>query len=196
MIREFLKRRRSTACPRAGDRRREPKQQGPFATHESWRRPARRVQHPRIASPAIRKANRHFARRSEILCRKISLARDKTGPLHGPQFSSPRRASSTTAPILPSPRPASRSTSARRPHRSDRSCALRAALRRHASLRALRKLARHRQARHAHRPSRACHVRARYSMSREPGNVAGMHLYSFGGAVRTATWMRELIAGR
>ena len=36
---------------------------------------------------------------------------------------------------------------------------------------------------------------ARYSASREPSNVAGVHLYSFGGAVRTAQWMRELIAG-
>ncbi|HEX9395432.1 MAG TPA: methylenetetrahydrofolate reductase [Burkholderiales bacterium] len=36
---------------------------------------------------------------------------------------------------------------------------------------------------------------ARYSASREPGNVAGVHLYSFGGAVRTAAWVRELIAG-
>lgn len=36
---------------------------------------------------------------------------------------------------------------------------------------------------------------ARYSASHEPSNVAGVHLYSFGGAVRTATWMRELIAG-
>jgi len=25
--------------------------------------------------------------------------------------------------------------------------------------------------------------------------VIGVHLYSFGGAVRTATWMRERIAG-
>ena len=36
---------------------------------------------------------------------------------------------------------------------------------------------------------------ARYSASHESSNVAGVHLYSFGGAVRTATWMRELIAG-
>jgi methylenetetrahydrofolate reductase (NADPH) len=35
---------------------------------------------------------------------------------------------------------------------------------------------------------------ARYSASRVPSNVAGVHLYSFGGAVRTATWMRERIA--
>ena len=35
---------------------------------------------------------------------------------------------------------------------------------------------------------------ARYSVSREPSNVAGVHLYSFGGAVRTAAWMRERIA--
>ena len=30
---------------------------------------------------------------------------------------------------------------------------------------------------------------------RGPGNVAGVHLYSFGGAARTAAWMRERIAG-
>jgi methylenetetrahydrofolate reductase (NADPH) len=34
---------------------------------------------------------------------------------------------------------------------------------------------------------------ARYSLLREPSNLAGVHLYSFGGAVRTAAWMRELI---
>jgi methylenetetrahydrofolate reductase (NADPH) len=34
---------------------------------------------------------------------------------------------------------------------------------------------------------------ARYSLQREPSNVAGVHLYAFGGAVRTATWIRELI---
>ena len=34
---------------------------------------------------------------------------------------------------------------------------------------------------------------ARYSLQREPSNVVGVHLYSFGGAVRTASWMRELI---
>jgi methylenetetrahydrofolate reductase (NADPH) len=36
---------------------------------------------------------------------------------------------------------------------------------------------------------------ARYSAGHAPGNVAGVHLYSFGGAVRTAAWMRGLIAG-
>ncbi|HZM35096.1 MAG TPA: hypothetical protein VFC18_11450 [Burkholderiales bacterium] len=36
---------------------------------------------------------------------------------------------------------------------------------------------------------------ARYSAMREPSNVAGMHLFSFGGVVRTAAWMRERIAG-
>jgi len=36
---------------------------------------------------------------------------------------------------------------------------------------------------------------ARYSRSRAPSNVIGVHLYSFGGAVRTATWMRERISG-
>lgn len=34
---------------------------------------------------------------------------------------------------------------------------------------------------------------ARYNRNREPSNVVGVHLYSFGGAVRTAAWMRELI---
>ncbi|HEX6267106.1 MAG TPA: hypothetical protein VFZ81_09450 [Burkholderiales bacterium] len=34
---------------------------------------------------------------------------------------------------------------------------------------------------------------ARYARSREPSNVVGVHLYSFGGAERTAAWMRELI---
>jgi methylenetetrahydrofolate reductase (NADPH) len=34
---------------------------------------------------------------------------------------------------------------------------------------------------------------ARYSLLREPSNLAGVHIYSFGGAVRTAAWMRELI---
>lgn len=34
---------------------------------------------------------------------------------------------------------------------------------------------------------------ARYNLKREPSNVVGVHLYSFGGAVRTAAWMRELI---
>ena len=32
---------------------------------------------------------------------------------------------------------------------------------------------------------------ARYSLSRQPSNVVGVHLYSFGGGVRTAAWMRE-----
>jgi hypothetical protein len=34
---------------------------------------------------------------------------------------------------------------------------------------------------------------ARYSLRREPSNLVGVHIYSFGGAVRTATWMRERI---
>jgi methylenetetrahydrofolate reductase (NADPH) len=34
---------------------------------------------------------------------------------------------------------------------------------------------------------------ARYARSREPSNVVGVHLYSFGGAERTAGWMRQLI---
>jgi methylenetetrahydrofolate reductase (NADPH) len=32
---------------------------------------------------------------------------------------------------------------------------------------------------------------ARYSLARQPSNVVGVHLYSFGGGVRTAAWMRE-----
>jgi methylenetetrahydrofolate reductase (NADPH) len=34
---------------------------------------------------------------------------------------------------------------------------------------------------------------ARYSLQREPSNLVGVHIYSFGGAVRTAAWMRELV---
>ncbi len=34
---------------------------------------------------------------------------------------------------------------------------------------------------------------ARYVRGREPSNVVGVHLYSFGGAERTAAWMRGLI---
>ena len=34
---------------------------------------------------------------------------------------------------------------------------------------------------------------ARYSLLREPSNLAGVHIYSFGGAVKTASWMRELM---
>jgi len=34
---------------------------------------------------------------------------------------------------------------------------------------------------------------ARYAGSRQPSNVVGVHLYSFGGAERTAAWMRALI---
>jgi methylenetetrahydrofolate reductase (NADPH) len=36
---------------------------------------------------------------------------------------------------------------------------------------------------------------ARYCVSRGSSNVVGAHLYSFGGVVRTAAWMRELISG-
>jgi len=32
---------------------------------------------------------------------------------------------------------------------------------------------------------------ARYTSTRQPSNVVGVHLYSFGGAVRTAAWMSE-----
>ncbi len=35
---------------------------------------------------------------------------------------------------------------------------------------------------------------ARYARNREPSNVVGVHIYSFGGAERTAGWMRELIS--
>ena len=34
---------------------------------------------------------------------------------------------------------------------------------------------------------------ARYSSAREQSNVVGVHLYSFGGAVTTASWMRKLM---
>jgi len=34
---------------------------------------------------------------------------------------------------------------------------------------------------------------ARYSLLREPSNLVGVHMYSFGGAVRTAEWMRQLV---
>ncbi|HET7670395.1 MAG TPA: methylenetetrahydrofolate reductase [Burkholderiales bacterium] len=34
---------------------------------------------------------------------------------------------------------------------------------------------------------------ARYTRTREASNVVGVHLYSFGGAVRTAAWMRGLL---
>jgi methylenetetrahydrofolate reductase (NADPH) len=34
---------------------------------------------------------------------------------------------------------------------------------------------------------------ARYSLLRAPSNVVGVHIFSFGGAVRTASWLRELI---
>lgn len=39
------------------------------------------------------------------------------------------------------------------------------------------------------------HVAAvsRYCARREACNVVGMHVYSFGGAIRTATWMKELL---
>jgi methylenetetrahydrofolate reductase (NADPH) len=36
---------------------------------------------------------------------------------------------------------------------------------------------------------------ARYARSREPSNLVGLHLYSFGGVVRTARWMSDLISG-
>jgi methylenetetrahydrofolate reductase (NADPH) len=34
---------------------------------------------------------------------------------------------------------------------------------------------------------------ARYTLQREASNVVGVHIYSFGGAVKTASWIRELI---
>jgi methylenetetrahydrofolate reductase (NADPH) len=34
---------------------------------------------------------------------------------------------------------------------------------------------------------------ARYTFSREPSNVVGVHLYTFGGAVRAAEWMSKLL---
>jgi methylenetetrahydrofolate reductase (NADPH) len=36
---------------------------------------------------------------------------------------------------------------------------------------------------------------ARYARSREPSNLVGLHLYSFGGVIRTAGWMHDLLAG-
>jgi len=44
-------------------------------------------------------------------------------------------------------------------------------------------------------PSEHVVALARYARSREPGNLVGLHVYSFGGVVRTARWMGELIAG-
>ncbi len=35
---------------------------------------------------------------------------------------------------------------------------------------------------------------ARYSAARQSSNLVGLHLYSFGGAVRTAEWMRALLS--
>jgi methylenetetrahydrofolate reductase (NADPH) len=43
-------------------------------------------------------------------------------------------------------------------------------------------------------PSEHLVALARYARSHTPSNLVGVHLYSFGGAVRTATWMRELIS--
>ena len=34
---------------------------------------------------------------------------------------------------------------------------------------------------------------ARYSLQRQPSNVVGVHIYSFGGAAKTAAWMRDHI---
>ena len=42
-------------------------------------------------------------------------------------------------------------------------------------------------------PSEAVHAMARYTASRESSSVVGLHFYSFGGAVRTAEWMRGLL---
>ena len=42
-------------------------------------------------------------------------------------------------------------------------------------------------------PSEQVHAMARYSASRESSNLVGLHFYSFGGAVRTAEWMRGLL---
>lgn len=43
-------------------------------------------------------------------------------------------------------------------------------------------------------PAEQIQAVARYSAMREGSNVVGMHLFCFGGAVRTAAWMRERIA--
>ena len=42
-------------------------------------------------------------------------------------------------------------------------------------------------------PSEQLVALARYSSLRGQSNVVGVHIYSFGGAVRTASWIRELI---
>jgi hypothetical protein len=34
---------------------------------------------------------------------------------------------------------------------------------------------------------------ARYSLQREPSNLVGVHIYSFGGAAKTAAWIRDQI---
>ncbi len=45
-------------------------------------------------------------------------------------------------------------------------------------------------------PSAQLAAMARYCAGHERCNVVGVHLYSFGGAVRTATWMNRVIAAR
>jgi methylenetetrahydrofolate reductase (NADPH) len=42
-------------------------------------------------------------------------------------------------------------------------------------------------------PSEAVHAMARYSATRGASNLVGLHFFSFGGAVRTAAWMRDLL---
>jgi methylenetetrahydrofolate reductase (NADPH) len=42
-------------------------------------------------------------------------------------------------------------------------------------------------------PSEQVHAMARYCASRASSNVVGLHFYSFGGAIRTAEWMRGLL---
>ena len=43
-------------------------------------------------------------------------------------------------------------------------------------------------------PTEHVHALARYNAARETSNVVGVHLYSFGGVIRTAQWMRNLIS--
>src|SRR6185369_5206226 len=113
----------------------------------------------------------------------------------------------------PHPAPASGVRGHRRSHRSGGARALRAALRReriapcaahprrrnreargcaaHGAIRTLgvgiAKLVTHTD------PRDQLVALARYSSQREQSNVVGVHIYSFGGAVPTASWMRKLM---
>jgi len=45
-------------------------------------------------------------------------------------------------------------------------------------------------------PSEQLTAVARYCLAHASCNVVGVHLFSFGGAIRTADWMRLLVASR